>query len=152
MLGVVFVGLGIALLVPGLRMMQADAQWWDATTTTGRVIAVEWLQEKGENRLRISYGYRDESGAIYHSTGILARKRGKLNLEPGAYLVVLYKPGDHSQSRLAIEVGRGEWVTLSGIGALEMLVGVVFLASARRRRRRADVERTTPVAAGESSA
>jgi hypothetical protein len=133
--------------------MKADAYWWDATITTGRVIAVEWLKEKGENRLRINYGYRDNSGTIYHSTGILARKRGKLNLEPGAYVAVLYRPDDHSQSRLAIEVGRGEWITLSGIGALEILVGIIFLAAARRRRRKSpDVEGTPEAAAEKSSA
>lgn len=135
LLGTAFVALGAVLIVPALRMMQADAEWWSATTTTGRVIAVEWLPESKESRLRLSYGYTDEKGTIYHTTSFLARRRGKINLEPGAYVAVFYKPGDHSQSRLSFEVGAGEWMSLLGIGGLELLMGCFFLFVAARRLR-----------------
>jgi len=134
LLGMSFTVLGIVLSIPGASMLAADAQWWRTTTTTGRVMAVEWLQEQQENRLRITYGYTDDSGTIYHSTAVMARRRGKLNLEPGTPVAVVYKPDNHSESRLAIEVGTGDWLTLLGIGVLEILFGGMFLLAAGRRR------------------
>ncbi len=133
-LGAAFSVLGIVLSVPGVRMLAADAQWWRTTTTTGRVIAVEWFKRNQENQLRISYGYQDGSGTIYHTTASMARRRGKINLEPGTPVAVVYQPGDHSQSRLAIEVGTGEWMTLLGIGVLELLFGCMFIFAAGRRK------------------
>src|SRR5215470_17143177 len=114
-LSLVFVLTGLVLSGAGLRMLINDWQWVEAVTTTGRVIVTEWEHSEKQNLLKVNYGYKDDQGTIYHNMGTLARKLGKLNLEPGASLVVLYKPEDHSRSRLQVELGAGEWKFLLAI-------------------------------------
>ena len=132
-LGLVFVLTGIVLSGSGLRMLAGDWEWAQAITTTGRVIVTEWQREDKQNLLRVSYGYQDERGTIYHNMGTLARKLGRLNLEPGANLVVLYKPEDHSQSRLQVELGAGEWKFLLAIGLAELIAGSSLLVISLKR-------------------
>jgi hypothetical protein len=133
LLGTLFVISAAVLGAPGLKMAASDLEWSRGNTTTGRVILTEWKQEQGENRLAVLYGYQDERGIIYHSTGILARKLGKINLEPGMPYVVVYKPDDHSKSKMQLELGQREWIPIVLIAASELLVGMLFLTVAFRR-------------------
>jgi hypothetical protein len=148
LLGALFLLFGAMLAAAAYPYAVMTIEWADATTTTGRVIATEWLEESGENRLKISYAYKDETDAIFHTTTVLPRKLGKLNPEPGMPIGVLYKPGAHGESKLTIEVnGRYFW-TLVCAGVLEALVGAGFILVAWRRRFPA---RLPPVAAGKQT-
>jgi len=133
LLGVLFAGIGALLAGIGLNQALNDWTWMQARTTTGRVMLTEWKRAKDESRLIVIYGYKDDLGAIYHNTAILARKLGKINLEPATPVVVLYRSDDHSKSRMQLELGSGEWIPILVIGSFEIIAGAVFLTVAARR-------------------
>ncbi|GEM_PF-3591280 len=139
-LGMLFVTSAAVIGQAGLKMALSDWDWSRGVTTTGRVIATEWKKENQEDRLVVIYGYRDERGVIYHNTAILARRLGKINLEPGIPVVVLYRREDHSRSHMQQELGLREWIPIVSIAGLELLAGSVFLVAAARKagRRRAE--------------
>lgn len=114
--------------------MLAYIDWSGATNTTGRVIVTEWARIDGQNRLKIGYAYKDESGTIYHTTGVIGRALGKINLEPGAGIAVLYRADDHARSRLAMEVGSADWLPVMIIAAVQIAFAGFCLAAAVRRR------------------
>jgi hypothetical protein len=124
--GAIFTIGGLIMIASGAALMMQELNWRDAVTTTGRVIVTEWLEERHQNRVRVNYAYKDEHGAIYHNQGLIARKMGKLNLEPGTLVIVRYRPEDHSRSVLNIEVGSGEWRPLIFLGIPEALAGAFF--------------------------
>lgn len=132
-LGAIFIISGLVIGGAGLKMALADLSWSQAINTAGRVIITEWKQENGENRLAVVYGYKDERGVIFHNTAVLARKLGKINLEPAAPIVVMYKADDHAQSRMQMELGSREWVPILVIAPVEIVVGGIFLTVALRR-------------------
>lgn len=134
--GVLFVLVGIVIELTSCPQLLAEIRWQGAITTTGRVIVTEWQPEKTENRLKISYGYKDEAGNIYHNTSVLARRLGKLNLEPGARVVVLYRSDDHTDSCLAFERALWDWVIVSVLGVAEVAAGSLLLFQGLKKFRR----------------
>ncbi len=133
MLGLAFMILGVIMAVSGMAAYQVQTDWKDAVTTTGRVILTEWKQSNNENRLQVRYAYKDDRGVIYHNGAVLARRLGKLNLEPGSAVVVEYKPEDHSRSMLQLQLGSNEWVPVLVLGGLEVIAGLFFVAACFRR-------------------
>lgn len=133
LLAAVFLCLGLMLTASSGKVMLTDLRWKDAITTTGRVIITEWQHERQDNRLKITYRYKDDGNVIYHSTGVVARKLGKVNLKPGAPIVVLFQKADHSQSLLNMELNSAECLPLLIIGLVEVLVGAFFLFVCFRR-------------------
>jgi hypothetical protein len=132
-LGLLFIVSGVVLAGAGLNLALADLRWSNANTTTGRVMITEWKRAGDESRLNVVYGYKDERGVIYHNTAVLARKLGKINLEPAAPVVVLFRPEDHSQSRMQLELGAREWIPILAIGPVEIVCGAIFLTVAIKR-------------------
>ncbi len=132
-LGMLFVVSGIVLAGAGLNLALVEFRWSNASTTTGRVMITEWKRAGDESRLNVVYGYKDERGVIYHNTAVLARKLGKINLEPAAPVVVLFRPEDHSQSRMQLELGAHEWIPILAIGPVEIVCGAIFLTVAIKR-------------------
>jgi hypothetical protein len=133
-LSLFFVGVGVVLTASAAKVMLKDLDWKDANTTTGRVVLTEWQHEKQDNRLRITYRYKDSHNTIYHNTGVVARKQGQVNLKPGSPIVVLYKKDDHGNSCLNMELNSGQCWPLLVIGIVEILAGMLFLVSCFRRR------------------
>lgn len=124
---------GIGLSGTGAAMWLEELNWQTARTTTGRVMLTEQKQAKGEKRLMTLYGYKDEHGVIYHNTGQISCKLGKINLEPRAPVVVFYRPEDHARSRLKLEFASNDWIAPAIIGACQILASALLVTVALRR-------------------
>jgi hypothetical protein len=134
--GMIFLFAGVIMTSCGANMAYGDAQWNDAVRTKGVVILTEWRNQNNESQMHITYGYKDPAAqSIYHNTAIIARRYGKLNLQPGAPVVVLYRRDDHSKSRLEMETSIREWLPLVFLGVVETIVGGAFVAHCVKRLR-----------------
>jgi hypothetical protein len=131
--GLFFLLAGIVMSSCAASMAYIDAQWNGSVRTQGIVILTEWRNENDESRMHITYGYRDPSGAIFHNQAVIARRYGKLNLEPGSPIIVLYKPEDHSRSHLEMETTTRDWMPLVFLGVVETIVGGAFIAHCIKR-------------------
>jgi hypothetical protein len=132
--GIVFLISGIVMTACGGSMAYSDLQWNGSVTANGVVILTEWRNQNNENHMNITYGYKDETGSIYHNTAVLARRYGKINLQPGAPVVVLYRPEDHTKSRLSMESNPRDWAPLLFLGVVEIVVGGLFVGQSVRSR------------------
>jgi hypothetical protein len=126
--GLFFLIAGIFMTSCAAGMAYADAQWNGAVRTQGIVILTEWRNQNDESRMHITYAYRDPNETIYHNTAVIARRFGKLNLQPGSPIVVLYRPEDHSKSHLEMESTSRDWMPLAFLGFVETVVGGAFIA------------------------
>lgn len=133
--GIVILASGIVMTVCGGSMAWSDLQWSGAKTVQGVVILTEWGNQNNENHMNITYGYKDEKGIIYHNTAVLARSFGKINLDPGLPVLVLYRPDDHTKSRLSIESNPRDWAPLLFLGVVETIVGGAFVGQSIRSAR-----------------
>src|SRR5579885_2180285 len=80
MLGLAFLLMGLIMSYQGIKQLLYQHEWSHGLTTTGRVILTEWKQIGKENKLLVSYAYKDDADVIYHNTATLARKLGNVNL------------------------------------------------------------------------